>query len=84
MGLLNAGTVLVLLAVAVLTLPQLLPEDLELLTQDIVPLIVGQLLPDLGLNLLLQLQDRDLPAQGMGQLGKSPHRLELLQDGLLI
>ena len=82
--LLDAGAVLVLLAVAVLALPQLLPDHLELLPQDVVPLVVGQLLADLGLDLLLQLQDGDLPAQSVSQLGEPPHGLEFFQDGLLI
>ena len=51
------------LAIAGLSLPQLVLDHLELLPEIVIPLIAGKLVADLGLHLLLQFQHRHLSTQ---------------------
>ena len=69
---------------SLLVLTQLLLDDLELLPQDVVTLVAGQLIPHLVLHLLLHLQDLYLPAEALAQLLQAAHRPQLLQDHLLV
>ena len=53
------------LTVAAVPLAQFALDGLELLPENVVPLVAGKLVPDLGLHILLQLEDLHLPFQGV-------------------
>ena len=70
--------------VAALPLAQLVLDGLHLLPQEIVPLLLGHLLPGLALDLRVQREDVHLPLEQLIQLLQPAHRVQLLQNFLLV
>ena len=70
--------------VAALSLAQLVLDGLHLLPQEIVPLLLGHLLPGLALDLCVQGEDVHLPLEQLIQLLQPTHRVQLLQNLLLV
>ena len=65
-------------------LPQFLPDELQLLTQDIFPLVLVHSLPHLCLDLLLDVHDLHLIHQFKGEQLVPFHEVRLLQELLQV